>query len=499
MGSIFIKTIWDKESDFIKSNRKKVNKILTNILWIIFAGAIILYTMGQVQGAIVGSLFIELSIATILILRTKKHILIMSVLFMAILTCTVSSIGGPNTGMIIASVLCLVSLYLNKTILFSFGGIYTLTFTIINFQGNNYDDIGFYLANMGFLGLISLVLYFVCKRSADLIEMSNSNEEQAKNNETEAQNMVRVIGENTVQLHGNIDNCNRDIHVLRKISDIMSTKIREVAEDIEHQSSSIAHINTMMNSADTEMAEINLMSTKLAKTSKYASQTLAQSAEQFSQMDEQMKIINLAVQESFSTVGALNKSIEQVNGFLAAISQIASETNLLALNARIEAARAGEAGAGFSVVALQIKKLAEQSAGTVEDINDIVQDIKTKTNAVLKKATDEEEAVKKGDVITKQVIDSFEKVSSAFKTIDHYIENEIDKIDHVSGVFSYIRDQSMNISAIAHNNLVTTKELLDANKEQDNSIEIISTSIDKISHSSVQLQELIKTSGSVSL
>lgn len=484
------------ESNFIKTNRIRVNKIITVMLWGVFAGSIILFFMGQVLGAIAGSLFIELITATLLILKTKKHTLTMAILFMAILTCTVNYIGGTYTAIIIATVLCIVSLYSNKAILFSFGGLYTITFSVMHFAGNNPDNPGgldYYFINMGFLALLTLVLYFVCKRSADLIEISNSNEAEARNNAAEAQNMIRVIGENTVLLHGNIDNSNKDIRVLRNISDIMSTKISEVSQDVAHQSNSLVQIHSMINSADMEMAGINVMSTELAKTSDAASQTMAQSAEQFRQMDEQMKIINLAVQESFSTVGTLNKSIEQVNGFLAAISQIASETNLLALNARIEAARAGEAGAGFSVVALQIKRLAEQCAGTVDDINEIVQDIKAKTNAVLKKATDEEAAVLKGNVITKQVIGSFEQVSSAFKMIDHYIEAELDKIVHVSEMFTQIREQSDNISAIAHKNLTATTELLGANKEQDDRIEIICTSIEKISHSSVQLQELIET------
>lgn len=486
------------ESSFVITNRIKVNKIITVILWIIFAAMVVMYFMDQMMGAIVGSLLIELCIGTVLIVKTRKHTLTMAILFMAILTCTVDSIGGPYTGMIIAAVLCLVSLYLNKAILFSFGGLYTITFTVMHFVENSSRDLSYYFMNMGFLGLLVLVLYFVCKRSADLIELSNSNEAEAQRNEAEAQNMVRVISENTVQLHGNIDKCNSDITLLRDISVTMSTRIKEVSQDVANQSDRFAQINTMMNRADTEMMGINVMSAELSKTSEAASQTLTQSEEQFHQMAEQMKIISFAVQESYATVDTLNKSIEQVNGFLTVISDIANETNLLALNARIEAARAGEAGAGFSVVATQIKKLAEQSAGAVKDIHEIVKDIRTKTDAVLTKATDEEAAVKKGDLITRQVLDSFEEVSSAFKTIDCFIEDEIQKIEHVSEVFSQVRDQSQNISAISQRNIEAANELLGANKEQDDSINIIYRAIGAISESSEQLQELIDSKNSCS-
>lgn len=71
-----------------------------------------------------------------------------------------------------------------------------------------------------------------------------------------------------------------------------------------------------------------------------------------------MSIINSAVTDSLTTVEMLNQSMDDVNTFLSAISQISDQTNLLALNANIEAARAGEAGAGFAVVAKEIQKLS---------------------------------------------------------------------------------------------------------------------------------------------
>jgi len=476
---------------FMKNNAIKVNKILAVILWTVFLGSSFFLFRNDIRPEVFGSLLLELTVATILILRKKHPLAGTSVLILGILTLTVPYIGSYFTGMLIMAVLCAISLYLNKALLYSMGSLYSIAYFIIYFVDNKGLDKEFF-TNMSYIGLTVIALFFVCKRSSDLIWLASEKETQAKELLSSLDNMVTVIHENTTSLNGEINNCNKDIETLKNISQTMSVSIDEVTDGVVIQTESISHISDRMNEADEKMSEIAFLSKSLADTSDNTSQVVNKSSEGIHKMGVQMEIIKSAVSESLETIEELNQSMNEINSFLSAISQISNQTNLLALNASIEAARAGEAGAGFSVVALEIKKLAEQTSNTVNHINQIINDIQVKTLLVSEKANNESLAVEEGKKITKLVLDSFENIKSAFGIIDEYIDNELEMTGHVSTIFTQIREQTGNISDISLRHSASTEEMLAITEEEKSSIGIIYEAISNINTSSIKLQELIE-------
>lgn len=475
---------------FEMNNMRKVNKIIDVIMLVAFMVSIFLFINNVVGLESVISLFVELVIATYMIIRKKKPLLTTAILLMAILTFTVPFVGSEISGMLIMIVLSVVSLYLNKALLYSMGSLYSISYAVIYYSEVKRIDENLILT-LAFVGLTVIALYFVCKRSADLIMLANNKEDEATKLLVKMDNMVNVIQKSTNTLSEDIANCNQDISTLKDISNTMVDSIKNVTNGVVNQSQSISHINGMMNEADDKMSEINELTKCLSQTSYETSQVVENNSMQIDQMEMQMEIIHTTVAESLETVDALNQSMKEVNGFLGSINQIAAQTNLLALNASIEASRAGEAGAGFSVVAEEIKKLAGQSADIVKHINDIIIEIESKTELVSQKAGKGSMAVREGKLLSKQVMDSFTNIKTAFLNIDGYIEKELSMSDNVSAIFNQITVQSENISSIAIKHTDTTEEMLAITEEQSANIDIIYESIQSINNAGTHLGNLI--------
>ena len=477
--------------NFMKTNAAKVNKTIAGILWLTFIGSLYFLINNQFRSEVFVSLFLELVFVTFFLYKKRYQLQTTVILLISILTCTVPYIETSAAGMLIMIVLCVVSLYLNKALLYGFGGLYNIAYIVIYFSNNHKFDATFF-TTLSFIELTIVALYFVCKRSSDLIHLSIRKEAEAKELLASLDNMVSVIHENTSSLSNDITNCNKDIGTLKNISGAMAATVQEVTEGVINQSESITRISDMVNKADEKMLEINQLSKSLADTSKTTSQIVYQGSDRINQMGKQMNIINSAVTESLTTVEELNKSMDEVNSFLSAISRISDQTNLLALNANIEAARAGAAGAGFAVVAGEIKKLAEQCSGAVGQIDKIIGDIKAKTQMVYEKANNGNIAVREGEAITEQVLESFDSIKLAFKSIDECISNEFNMTGNVSAIFTQIRLQAGNISGISQKHAAATEEMLATAQEQGANIEVIYQSISNINNSGIKLRELIE-------
>ena len=139
-------------------------------------------------------------------------------------------------------------------------------------------------------------------------------------------------------------------------------------------------------------------------------------------LDTSLKELESSFTVSNSTVNSLVSKLESVNLITDSISQIANQTNLLSLNAAIEAARAGEAGKGFSVVAGEVKRLAENSEAAVKSITKILDEIKEDILRTSK-------AMDIGNSALKVQHNSLSDVQNSFSDIKSSIENAAEEIN----------------------------------------------------------------------
>jgi twitching motility protein PilJ len=150
--------------------------------------------------------------------------------------------------------------------------------------------------------------------------------------------------------------------------------------------------------------------------------------------------IRETVAETTRKVKRLAESSQEISKIVALISQIASRTNLLALNASIEAARAGEAGRGFAIVADEVRQLADKSAKSLKEIEQIVMQIQSETGSVMTAMEEGTQQVIKGTRLAEEARRSLENIIHVAKRIDILVR----------GISSDTVEQTETSRAVAH-------------------------------------------------
>ncbi|MDH4619404.1 HAMP domain-containing methyl-accepting chemotaxis protein [Brevibacillus sp. AY1] len=136
----------------------------------------------------------------------------------------------------------------------------------------------------------------------------------------------------------------------------------------------------------------------------------------------QMQSISNSVQHTGNAVKLLAERSTEIEKILDVITSIASQTNLLALNAAIEAARAGEHGRGFAVVADEVRKLAEQSDQSARQISSLIQEILVDTDQAMQATESANQDVQTGLTMVQEAGQAFNKISLEFTNISEQIQ-----------------------------------------------------------------------------
>jgi methyl-accepting chemotaxis protein len=303
--------------------------------------------------------------------------------------------------------------------------------------------------------------------------------------------LIHQVASSAEQVAASAEELTASAEQTSKATEQIAATMQDVAAGVEKQVQSVEETSQTAN-------QISIGAQQIASNAQNVSSIAVETAEKATYGGKtidvaikQMNSINQTVNglaEAIKSLGERSKEIGQITDV---ITGIAEQTNLLALNAAIEAARAGEQGRGFAVVADEVRKLAEQSAQSAQQISQLISAIQEETN----------KAVQSMEAATKEVVEGIGVVNTAGESF-HQIQNAIDEVtSHIQEISSATQQmaagteqmvQSMQLIAkVAETSAAGTQEASSVTEEQLAAMEEISSSAESLSHMAEELQTLI--------
>lgn len=306
---------------------------------------------------------------------------------------------------------------------------------------------------------------------------------------------LRTLAAQIMQTSSNVTNSSTQ---LRETASQNVQVTNEIAEAITEVASGAETQQVSADESQQAMTEMAIGIQKVTESSMVVSELaidtadLAQSGEGvMEKTEQQMHTIEGHVQQATVAMRELNNSSEQIGTILAHIAEIANQTNLLALNASIEAARAGEHGKGFAVVAQEIRKLAERSQESSEEITTILREISERSDMVSQSLESSANEVREGTTLANKSGESFRSILKSIQEVSNQVQDVSAATEQMSASSEEIAASLEELNSTAVEASSNSQNVAAASEEQLASMEEVSNAAEHLSELAEELNQAV--------
>ena len=272
----------------------------------------------------------------------------------------------------------------------------------------------------------------------------------------------------------------------------VSQTMEELASGAETQSNYAGKLAVAMSDFVGRIEETNNKGESVQQQSDQVLHMTDEGKDYMNSSMQQMESIDRIVRGTVEKVKSLDAHSQEVSDLVTVIQDIADQTNLLSFNASIEAAHAGEHGRGFSIVAGEVRKLAEEVVQSVTHISRIVQNMQNEVNAVTHALQNGYEEVEQGTEQIQKTNDQFTNIQASVKSV----------VDHVYAITETMSDfaangQEMNgaiqeIATVSEQSASGVEETSASTQQATSSMEEVTASAGELSKIAEELNELVQ-------
>lgn len=319
------------------------------------------------------------------------------------------------------------------------------------------------------------------KRQDELGEMAKAVEEMIESME----NIIKNIKEKSEQLNINSESLATASGQMAASSQELASTMNQVAEGTSSQAQDLEAIVCSLNQLSGNIENVNIALENM-KLETENTQTKANAGKK--EMEGLVKSIE-GIKNAFELVvdkvENLTNSIKEISGISTLISNISEQTNLLALNAAIEAARAGEHGRGFAVVAEEVRKLADESRKSTEQIISLVNSITKDTDEVIQTSMTVEQSVNNQAKSIEKTVASFGDIIQSVNNIAPLMTKTFTAVDDMIKSKDGVMEKAEQVSAVTEETAAATEEVAASSQE-------LTASSQEVSVTAQSLREIAK-------
>lgn len=310
--------------------------------------------------------------------------------------------------------------------------------------------------------------------------------------------MIEQTNEIITVVNHSAENVRANSESLSAVAEETNASSAEVAHAINEiaqgASKSAEDAETVTERADLLGQQINEITEKASIMSEIATKTNEMNASGQGQMQELKGSFQdwesnlLAMSE---VINALEEKVKAIGGVMETITEISSQTNLLALNASIEAARAGEHGQGFAVVAEEVRKLAEQSARSTEEVKVTVQELQEESRLVTEQMNETRENFHRQGTVVDDTETTFGEVSTLMAEMQDSIDAVYQEIKLVVTHRDEVANTIQTMAATAEETAAASEEVSASTDEQLRAIESVTDAAETLTELSEELTNAV--------